>query len=243
MRRIAGLAALALLAAEPALAQNMLGRSGAVRPENNREAPRAPIPGLPGLMGRQNIAPIPAEVPPASMNPNDALFDGINRGDMATVRDAVARGADVGARNALGLTALESAVDQARSEIMFYLLSVRGAATNAGAPDQAAPPRGRRPPTTREERAAALREERSGNAREERSGSAREERDAGNRRGAAPAEASPARQLPVLWAGNGGAPQPELGFLGFDAGRPDGARPEPPRGDAGRPVRRTARQG
>jgi hypothetical protein len=157
MRRIAGLAALALLAAEPALAQNMLGRSGAVRPENNREAPRAPIPGLPGLMGRQNIAPIPAEVPPASMNPNDALFDGINRGDMATVRDAVARGADVGARNALGLTALESAVDQARSEIMFYLLSVRGAATNAGAPDQAAPPRGRRPPTTRRARSRLAR--------------------------------------------------------------------------------------
>ena len=230
MRRLTGFMAIGLVLAGPALApaalaQGMLGRSGAVRPENNREPPRPPIPGLPGLMGRQNVAPIPAEVPPASMNPNDALFDGINRGDMATVRDAVARGADVGARNALGLTALESAVDQARPAIMFYLLSVRGAATNAAAPDREAP--ARRPTTSREERAAL----------------AREEREARGRRGALPAEAPAApaaRQLPVLWAGNGGAPQPELGFLGFDAGRPDGARPESARGDA---PRRSPRRG
>jgi hypothetical protein len=34
-----------------------------------------------------------------------------------------------------------------------------------------------------------------------------------------------------LWQGGGGAPVPEAGFLGFDAGRPEGARPPPrPRG-------------
>jgi hypothetical protein len=224
------LMAVGLLAAEPALAQGMLGRSGAVRPESNREPPRPPIPGLPGLMGRQNVAPIPAEVPPASMNPNDALFDGINRGDMATVRDAIARGADVGARNALGLTALDSAVDQARPDIMFYLLSVRGAATNA-----APPPDGE---------AAGSR-----NARGRREALPREEREPRGRRGTVEAPAAPAaRQLPVLWAGNGGAPLPELGFLGFDAGRPDGARPQflPTEGErpaGARPARRQARQG
>lgn len=227
MRLGMAILAFGIVAADPALAQGMLGRSGAVRPENNREPPRPPIPGLPGLMGRQNVAPIPADVPPASMNPNDALFDGINRGDMATVRDAIARGADVGARNALGLTALDSAVDQARPDIMFYLLSVRGGATNAAPPPdgEAAPPRA---------------------ARGRREALPREEREPRGRRGAVEAEAAPAptaRQLPVLWAGNGGAPQPELGFLGFDAGRPDGARPQAMPLDDAQPSRRRARRG
>jgi len=30
-----------------------------------------------------------------------------------------------------------------------------------------------------------------------------------------------------LFAGDGGAPRPEIGFLGFDAGRPAGAEPLP----------------
>jgi hypothetical protein len=46
-------------------------------------------------------------------------------------------------------------------------------------------------------------------------------------RGTVPAaRATPAR-LPTarLWANDGGTPIPELGFMGFDASRPDGARP------------------
>lgn len=201
--------AAAMAIAGPAAAQGMLGRSGAARPPAETTAPRPPPPALPGIQGQQRVAPIPAEVPPSSMNPNDALFDGINRGDLPAIRDAVTRGADVNARNALGLTALDSAVDQGRADVTFYLLSVRGTAGNAPAPDSGT--RGR------PQRAAApLRE----TAAERRAAAA----------AAPPATAAPRRAH--LFAGNGGAPIAQLGFLGFDAGRPAGAAPldDTPRG-------------
>ncbi|MFZ4407054.1 MAG: hypothetical protein ACOYOH_06925 [Paracraurococcus sp.] len=34
---------------------------------------------------------------------------------------------------------------------------------------------------------------------------------------------APTVRNPRLWAGDGGAPLPDIGFLGFDAGRPAGA--------------------
>jgi hypothetical protein len=86
------------------------------------------------------------------MNPNDALFDGISRGDLPAVRDAVRRGADLRARSTLGLTPLEAAVDHARPDITFYLLSVRGSAgmASSGPPPGATPaPRGRPQPQAR----------------------------------------------------------------------------------------------
>jgi len=198
------LALAALVAAAPAHAQFGgggqrsglgMGQAGQLRPadaDRQRRAP--PPPGLPGLAGRPSGGPIPAEQDPAGLPPNDALFDGIARGDIATVRDAVNRGADVNARNSLDMTALDAAVDQGRPEVTFYLLSVRGTAGFAPPPERApaAPPRrGREPAPSREARAPEP----------------------------APAQA----RLPVLWSGGGGAPQPEIGFLGFDAGRPAGA--------------------
>lgn len=193
------IAGILLLPALPVAAQGMLG-SGRTTSRPQAEPPREQPPALPGIAARRGQAPIPAEANPAGMNPNDALFDGINRGDIATVRDAVSRGADVNARNALGLTAVDSAVDQGRPEIMFYVLSVRGIAGNAPPPPQTIPMRGpaqrvRTPPPQRE--------------------------------AAAPATTTTQR-LPVLWQGNGGAPQPSIGFLGFDAGMPSGARPVQP---------------
>lgn len=192
---LGGTASLLLLPALPVGAQGMLG-SGRTTSRSQTEAPREQPPALPGVAARRGQAPIPAETPPSSMNPNDALFDGINRGDIATVRDAVARGADVNARNALGLTAVDSAVDQGRPEIMFYVLSVRGMAGNAPPPPDSVPVRGgprvRTPAPVRE---APVQ----------------------------PVNAAP--RLPQLWQANGGAPQPSIGFLGFDAGTPAGARP------------------
>ncbi len=47
---------------------------------------------------------------------------------------------------------------------------------------------------------------------------------------------APVARNPRLWAGDGGAPQPDIGFLGFDAGRPAGAVP-PPVPAAPRPAR------
>jgi hypothetical protein len=194
---LAGMATALLLPALPVAAQGMLG-SGRTTSRPQEQAPREQPPALPGVAARRGQAPIPAETPPSAMNPNDALFDGINRGDIATVRDAVARGADVNARNALGLTAVDSAVDQGRPEIMFYVLSVRGMAGNAPPPPDAIPQRGprvRTPPPAPPPREAPVQ----------------------------PVNATP--RLPVLWQANGGAPQPSIGFLGFDAGMPAGARP------------------
>ncbi|MEI6158599.1 MAG: ankyrin repeat domain-containing protein [Roseococcus sp.] len=197
---LAGTASLLLLPALPVAAQGMLG-SGRTTSRPQPEAPREQPPALPGVAARRGQAPIPAENPTASMNPNDALFDGINRGDIATVRDAVARGADVNARNALGLTAVDSAVDQGRPEIMFYVLSVRGMAGNAPPPPDPIPLRG---PATRMRAPAPAPQQRE-----------------------APVQvATVTPRLPQLWQANGGAPQPSIGFLGFDAGTPAGARPE-----------------
>lgn len=180
----AALAALLLaLPALPAQAQGptRLPGSQPAAPAAQRAAP----PALPGLQGRQSTV-TPAEVPPSAMNPNDALFDGIARGDLPAVRDAVNRGADLRARNPLGLTPVEAAVDRARPEITFYLLSVRGGAgmASSGPPPEAAAARGRPQPPVRPARVAPVRQ-------------------------------APTRPGPVVRA-DGGQPIPSIGFLGFD---------------------------
>ncbi|MCB4822164.1 ankyrin repeat domain-containing protein [Roseicella aerolata] len=208
---LALLACIALPAGEAA-AQFARG-TGRPMPPAAPGANRPPPPALPGLQNRTAPAPIPAD-PNQVLSPNAALFDAINRGDLAAARDAVARGADLDARNVLGLTPLDAAVDQGRREIMFYLLSARGGARVAGPPEEAPaappPPRaGRRtaeppPPAPAAERGIPM--------------------------------PAPTVRNPRLWAGDGGAPIPEIGFLGFDAGRPAGAV-APASAPASRPAR------
>jgi len=190
-----------LLLPVPALAQ-MGGMGGAgpgglgaaERPRG--EAPRERPQGLPGLQSRTAPA-IPLADVTRALNPNEMLFDAISRGDVTAAREAVNRGADTNSRNVLGLTALDSAVDQGRPEMIFYLLSLRGSAGNAAPPPGGAPlPRGRAPRPEPAPRVVAT---------------------------APSAPAPPAR--PRLWANDGGAAQPDVGFLGFDAGRPAGAAP------------------
>src|SRR5437763_7517012 len=70
---------------------------GARAPQPAPEVPApAPAPALPG--SRPAVAPAPAERLPLDMAPTEALFDAINRGDMAAARDAIGRGADLGGR-------------------------------------------------------------------------------------------------------------------------------------------------
>lgn len=199
----------AALPASDAAAQMM--RNSA--PREQAPAVRPPPAALPGLQGRRAPEPIPGD-PTQSLPPNAALFDAINRGDLPAAREAVARGADTEARNVLGLTPVDAAVDQGRTEIMFYLLSVRGASRGAPPPPEAERP-ARRPPSRRDTR-----------------------RDAEPPR-PAPAEAPAPVRSARLWAGDGGAPNPAIGFLGFDAGRPAGAAP--PAGTAPARGNRTAR--
>jgi hypothetical protein len=202
MRRIILLAplALTLLPVAPALAQ-----FSGPPPDAPRAAPRPP-PALPGIAARRAPAPIPGD-PNANLSPTAALFDAINRGDLPAARDAVNRGASLEERNVLGLTPIDAAVDQGRNEIMFFLLSARGA-TRA----QQIPPEASLSPAQRaaRDRASAAEAERSARAAVAALGG-------GGRRGPAPVT------RPRLFANDGGAARPDAGFLGFDAGRVGGA--------------------
>ncbi|PWS37951.1 hypothetical protein DFH01_01145 [Falsiroseomonas bella] len=180
---------------------------GMIRPPPRDNAPLAPAPALPGLSSRQSVAPIPAGENTGDMSPNAALFDGIMRGDLAAVRDAVSRGADLNARNALGLTPIDAAVDRGRNEIAFYLLSARDL-TRGGPPPAPGPGGLDAPPPEAARRANAARRDAALTAAARASA-----------RNQAPATPRSAR----LWANDGGSAQPDIGFLGFDAGRPAGA--------------------
>ena len=195
------------------------------------------------------MEPIPAETPGINLAPSAALFDAVNRGDLAAAREAMGRGADLNARNQLGLTPIDAAVDQGRNEIAFYLLSARGSAGSGPtfAPGEPAPAatrrdrRGREVPAPRAPAAPPAGEEDAPPSRA--AGPLSEPPRAGR---ASPASAA----VPVrarLFAGDGGGPRPEIGFLGFDAGRPAGAEPlpesraQPPRFLTRRPARASRR--
>jgi hypothetical protein len=185
-------AALLVLAAPPVLAQS--AALGAATPlssanqDNNRWREQKKPSALPGARGSQP-APAAAERAPADMAPNEALFDAVNRGDIAAARDALGRGADVESRNILGLTALELAIDLGRNDLTFLLLSMRGASS---APPPAAPAANR--PAPRQAAAAP----------------------APARIAAAPAPQAP-RPRPAN--ADPGTPVPQAGFLGFGPSR------------------------
>lgn len=193
----------------PAAAMAQAGASGPAspfRPIGGTARPTAqprqpPPPALPGSRGEPDSV-IPAERSAADMPPTEALFDAINRGDLATARDSLNRGADINGTNVLGLTPLDLAVDLGRNEISFLLLSLRGGggynAARGPAPASAAAPRA----STRAERAEAARAERVS-------------RNQVSARVATPSAPQTAR----LFAGDGGAPSPQAGFLGFDGRR------------------------
>lgn len=184
--RAARLALIGLLATPPGIAFAQVP----IEPRASAPTP-APAPALPGLAARRAPAPIQAD-PAANLSPNAALFDAVNRGDLAAARDAVARGANLEARNALGLTPIDAAVDQGRNDIAFFLLSARDL-SRGPVPSAAPASLGGPPPAARPE----------------------------PRGTAASAPAAPATPRNArLWANDGGSPRPEIGFLGFDAGRP-----------------------
>ncbi len=134
--------------------------------------------------------PAPLERPPSEMKPNEALFDGVNRGDAAAVREALARGAELETPNMLGQTATELSIDLGRNDITFLLLSMRGAigrpaartATNVTSAPIAAKPA----PIAKPVAVAAPRP-----------------------------VAAPAPVAPKPFVNNPGTPAPQSGFLGF----------------------------
>ena len=137
--RLTVLAAAGLLLPQLAFAQTAIpggAASSLIRPEQKHTKKIAPPPALPGASSTESAAP-PTQTP-SDMSPNAALFDAINRGDIAAARDALSRGAQLSAKNVLGLTPIELAVDLGRNDIAFLLLSMRGAEGN----DTAGPPPG-----------------------------------------------------------------------------------------------------
>ncbi len=154
-RQLPRAAAMSLLAA--GLATGLAASAGAqsrleggkfARPDSETRKPEiAPPRGLPGARGERMRA-APAERPPSEMRPTEALFDAVNRGDVAAARDAITRGAEIEGRNILGLTPLELAIDLGRNEMTFLLLSMRGmgASTPPAVPVREAAPAHRAAP-------------------------------------------------------------------------------------------------
>lgn len=189
----------------PSVSRNASGQDGMRPTVPTANLPsvgrREVAPGLPGARARDGTV-APADRPAMQMHPTEALFDSVNRGDIAAARDAIGRGAELGARNILGLTPLDLAVDLGRKDIVFLLLSMRGMEERSGPPPTAATAGARGQPDPRRAEAA-------------------------RRPTPSPAPAPVAARVsapavpasPRLFAGDGGSPSPDAGFLGFDGGR------------------------
>jgi hypothetical protein len=204
-RRLAALAfgvTLTLFTASAAWSQDVMdspaasvGRANRAAAQKQQPGPLAPPEAIPGAAARAPAAP--ATKPVGDLQPNDALFDAINRGDIATARDALNRGADLSATNVLGMTPMELSVDLSRNDITFLLLSMRGDDSDRGsrAVGRNAPPSGK---TVLSDKQA-------------------------DRHKAAPAKALTAKSAPAVrpvatprrFANDGGTPLPSAGFLGF----------------------------
>jgi hypothetical protein len=199
--------ALSLFASSGALAQvgsGPIGTTGkAGRVANAPEKPPEPSPdAIPGSKPREAAAP--ATRPAGDMQPTDALFDAINRGDIAAARDALNRGADMNGINVLGMTPMELSVDLGRNDISFLLLSMRGEDSDRGS--------------------RALGRDTPAPAPTGKTGQAAKQAAPGKAvRGKAPANVAnsliPTKPVatPKLFANDGGTPLPSAGFLGFDS--------------------------
>jgi hypothetical protein len=179
-----------------ARAQGMIGGGNPIVGEGKATTSSTlpPPPALPGShVKADNVAP-PTR-PPSDLDPNEALFDAINRGDITTVRDAISRGADLSSENVLGLTPLDLSVDLGRNEITFLLLSLRAGSSSAGTKAAAAKPDKAAPPPAAPAPVAVARP--------------------APRPAPAPVRRQVAAEQPPLPPSGPGVPVPQAGFLGF----------------------------
>ena len=158
------------------------------------QRPAAP-PALPGAQSSSLVAP--SQRVPLDMPPTEALFDGVNRGDIEAVRDSLARGAELNARNILGITATEMAIDLGRNDIAFLLLSMRSSDRQRNARGGGQGSSATTAQTTTFQTTAQ----------------ARTQRPAPQPR-ATQARAEPV--APRTYTNDPGTPAPSAGFLGFD---------------------------
>jgi hypothetical protein len=153
----------------------------------------APADAMPGAKAREPAAP--ATRAAGDMQPTEALFDSINRGDIASARDALSRGADLNGVNVLGMTPMELSVDLGRNDISFLLLSMRGEDSGRGS--------------------RSVGRDNPGPAPAPAVNTAKAAKPSAPVRGAQ-VVAKPLA-TPKLFANDGGTPLPNAGFLGFDS--------------------------
>ncbi len=203
-------AARAQIVAGQGLNGNSAGAGPLFKPKG--AAPTAPAPtALPGAQTD------PSRVAPADKSihdtpPNEALFDGINRGDIATVRDAISRGADLDSQSVLGQSPLELSIDLGRNDITFLLLSLRGTGDSSRSARAPAQLDAQTQTTTAKSRKAA-----AAAATADRAEARTKTRAHPPTTGVAAREpvAAPIRSSQEFASGNGGTPNPAVGFLGF----------------------------
>jgi hypothetical protein len=163
---------------------------------------------LPGAVSRGDRV-APAQSGPIA-DPTAALFDAINRGDIASARDAIDRGADLDGPGILGMTPVDLSVDLGRNDITFLLLSLHNGDVAQGRHGPA-----KTAQTTPAGKQAAGKQAAAHVA-------APAQTRIATRAPAPQAKpvASAAPVKPTLVAGDGGTPNPAVGFLGFGAGHP-----------------------
>lgn len=162
---------------------------------------KAPIPAPEAIPGsKPRLAAAPATKAAGDMQPTDALFDAINRGDIASARDALNRGADLNGVNVLGMTPMELSVDLGRNDISFLLLSMRGEDAGRGSRAVGRDVAGSAPASKPGTNAGPVSSARSAPK---------------SARVANTPEARKPVATPRLFANDGGAPVPNAGFLGF----------------------------
>jgi hypothetical protein len=184
-----------LLAAGPSIARAQ--GFNAIKGPTQTTPKVTPPPALPGATPNGSRV-APSVRPTNDLGPTDALFDAINRGDVAAARDAISRGAELNGHNILGMTPMELSVDLGRNDISFLLLSMRGSDDGRGR-QQPAAVTATKPQPTKTKQAA---------------------RPSGaTAKAAAGTQAPAAQQTARLFSGDGGAPIPNAGFLGFDTSR------------------------
>jgi hypothetical protein len=93
-----------------------------VQSKNGGPAPQPSVAGLPGARATAPVkqGPIDADL----LSPTAELFDAINRGDISAARDALARGADLNAKDAVGQTPVDVSIQLGRNNITFLLVTL-----------------------------------------------------------------------------------------------------------------------
>ncbi len=187
------------------------GIGAAGQPRNNgasdqgaAKGPAAPPDAIPGAKARQPAAPATRSA--NDLNPTEALFDAIDRGDIAAARDALNRGADLKGVNVLGMTPMELSVDLGHNDISFLLLSLREGDSGR---DSRTPNRGARAggqPSVFDKPGVVAKAPAPGH-----------KTTAVTKAVPAPGKVAAEKPaaLPKLGSNDGGAPQPNAGFLGF----------------------------